>query len=483
MSIRRNTAYNLAGSLLPLVVTLITLPIYINLIGEERFGALAIVLLIIGASGMFDLGLGRATARQIAALRDGTSEVRAQTFWTALTLNAGLAVVGGLIVWPVTAYFFGHMFKAEDVLPSEINGAVIWLVLAVPVAILTATLDGALQGRERFLELNIISLSGAVLSQLAPLAVAIYVDVNLVLLLSAVVFVRLLVMLALFRGCKRQIILGFKPSFHKEQAGTLLRFGGWVSITSFLSIIMVILDRFFIGAMMGAKEVTYYTVPRQLASRTAVISNALVRALFPRFSAASFQEETQLARKALRALVTVLTPITIFSILLIEPFLTWWVGPVLAKEATLVGQIMLLGFWINGFASIPFAQLQARGRPDLVSKCHLLEVLPYLLLLYLGLNYFGLVGAAAAFLIRVSFDFILLAGLAGNLLTVLRLFFIPICLFSASLLIASQSSVGSEEWFIFMFVLILTSTMWAWSSAPDEIRTSILKRLNPFFNS
>lgn len=475
MSIRRHTAYNFLGAAIPLAVSLVTIPVYLHLIGEARYGVLAIAWLLLGYFGLFDLGLGRATAQRIAALRNATPDERAQTFWTALALNGGLGVMGGLLAWPIATYFFGDVFKIDDALRPEIEAAIPWLALAVPMATFSGVLTGALQGRERFLELNLISVSGTVLFQLLPLVVAMLWTPDLGVLLPAALLARLMTLLMLFERCRRHVFHGHPATFVRAQAGHLLRFGGWVTVTSFVGPMMVILDRFVIGALSGAKAVSYYTVPFQLGERSTIISSALTSALFPRFAAATPLEEQRLAHEGLRSLIVVMTPLVAAGVLLVEPFLAWWITPAFAKQSAPVGQIILLGFWVNGFALIPYAQLQARGRPSLVAKCHLAEVLPYFGLLYLGLHTLGLVGAAAVFSLRVMVDFGLLASFSGMLRFSLRMLLLPSVLLTAAFLIAAQSHPGRPEWLALVILHLLITLAWAWRQAPPSLRRLALR--------
>src|SRR5688500_14352266 len=125
----RNAGYNLAGSLIPLALSLITVPLYLGLVGPERYGVLAIAWLLLGYFGLLDLGLGRATAYRLASQRDAPPEDRATTFWTAALLNPLIGFAGGLVLLGVSQFFFATLFKVDADLRPEILAAVPWLGL------------------------------------------------------------------------------------------------------------------------------------------------------------------------------------------------------------------------------------------------------------------------------------------------------------------------------------------------------------------
>ncbi len=477
MSVRKHTMYNLAGTALPMAISLVTIPIYIRLVGESRYGVLAVAWLLLGYFGLFDLGLGRATAQRIAAQATASPAQRAEIFWTALAVNSAFGVLGGLIIWPVALYFFGHFFSIDPTLRPELNAAIPWMILAVPLATISGVLSGALQGRAQFFELNIISLVSAVLIQIFPLLVAWLHGPDLSWLLPVTILARLITIGLLALRCRAHLLAGQPRSASPALARELLQFGGWVTVTSLVGPMMVILDRFVIGALMGARFVTFYTVPFQLGAQTSVIPGALSSALFPRMAEVDGPERQRLALRALNALAVVMTPAMLFGVFFMQPFLSVWLSPAFAAHAALVGEILLLGFWVNGFATVPYGLLQASGRPHLVAQCHLIEVLPYLGALYFGLHFFGLAGAAVAFGLRTGADNLLLLYLAGLLRQGLVALAFPALLMAAALAGANIWGLGSPLWWAAGSLLCLCALVWAWGTASPELRFLLTSRL------
>lgn len=475
MSIRRYTAYNLFGTVIPIAVSLVTIPIYIDVVGESRYGVLAIAWLLLGYFGLFDLGLGRATAQRIAMLANGEPGERSETFWTALAMNSALGLVGVLIMWPVALYFFSSHFSVDAALEPEILNSVPWLALAVPVATMSGVLSGTLQGLSKFLELNLISVVGSALLQIIPLTVAIIHGPDLTWLIPATIFTRVCVAGVLFQRCYSRILAGRGFKVSKSLSGKLLQFGGWVTVSSVIGPMMVILDRFVIGAQLGAKYVTFYTVPFQLAERTNVIPVALSSALFPRLAQTGLGENGKaLADKAIKSLAIIITPLFLIGIFLIDWFLTLWIGEDFASETSFVGQILLLGFWGNAIARIPHALLQASGKPDIVAKCHLAELVPYFFLLYFGLEYLGIAGAAIAFSLRTTADSIILLYWSNILTNSLKVLVTPATLMIAAVILARPDH---SFWLLASAVagLFCICLYWAIINMPKELEDVIRK--------
>ncbi len=469
MSVSRNTSYNLVGAAVPILLALVTVPIYLHLVGIERYGVLAIAWLLLGYFGLFDLGLSRATAHRIAAQRDESEAERAATLWTAIAANLGMGLIGAGVLWPVSLWYFATQFEAAASLRTEMLAAVPLLALSVPVATMTGVLLGALQGRERFLETNVISVTSTTLFQLFPLAVAWLNGPDIFWLLLAALAARIVALGALWRSCRRHVVGAHGFRFDREQMRKLMGFGGWVATAAILAPILVMADRFVIGAALSAAAVAIYTVPFQLAQRLSVIPTALGNALFPRLSASGGEEQIALGTKASRTLACLMTLPVLGAIFVLDPFLDLWVGHQIGVQAAPIGKILFIGYWANAFAIVPYIRLQAQGRPDIVTKLLLAQIIPYLLLLHFGLGRWALVGAALAFTIRCIADYGLLSFAAGRKFPAVRLIGTNLVLLILATLVSMRFPLPSVAGALSLIALAAIAATMGWMQLPPDI--------------
>ncbi|WP_337188866.1 flippase [Phenylobacterium sp.] len=476
MSVKRHAGYNLIGSLVPIALSLLTVPLYLKLVGPDRYGVLAIAWILLGYFGLFDMGLGRATSFRIASLREAPREARAAALWSALCVNVGMGVAGGFVLWGVAGFFFQNVLKTPDALRPEIMAGVPLLATAVPIATLTGVLSGALQGREKFLETNAISVVSTALFQLLPLSVAYFHGPDLPFLLAAAIGARLAAIVALGYRAHAELLKGLRPRFEKAEIPQLLKFGGWANLTSIIGPVLIIADRFAIGGVLGSAALAIYTVPFQLAQRIAIVPGALVNALFPRMTASDPQRRDVLARRSTQTLACIVSPIVLVGVLLLEPFLGIWVGPEIGGQAAPAGRLLFLGYWANAFALVPFIFLQASGRPDLPPKMHLIEIPIYLGCLYWAMSHMGLIGCAMVFAGRCMLDYVLLAAVSGRRFHNPVLLAFNLFLLLAALVLCEHLDVRDLAWWVGAASLVGASAATSWMNLPSDLKHSAVAR-------
>ena len=468
MSIRRNTLFNLAGTVIPTIVGLLTVPAYIHLIGQDRYGVLVMVWLLLGYFGFFDLGLARATSNFIAKMKDELPVNRQNVVWTSLGLNVFFGLAGGGVMYAFAAPLLIHVFKMPEALRSEVLMTLPWIALAIPVATISGVLTGALEGIERFAAVNLIQVVGSILLQIVPLLVVLVHGPGLEILIPVVILVRFVMVLPLFMSVANAIPLATEIRFDINLVKPLLGYGGWVALTFLIIPILETLDKFIIGGLLGASAVTYYTIPFNLVDRFRLIPRAFMRSLFPVFSKMDKEEAKELTIQSVGLLSTLLTPLTVGGIFLIGPFLTLWIGKDLSSHATILGEILLVGIWINSLAHIPFAYMEAIGRPDMLTKLQLFTLPFFLGILWLGAHWFGLEGIAMAWTLRVWLDANILFRVSGMLLRCWASIWI------GALLVALSLVVVMFYPFVVLpgVLLIISSIGWAWLSEP-KIRETL----------
>lgn len=473
-TVGRNTLYNLVGTGIPLVLFIVTIPLYIAEIGAARYGVLAVVWLVLGLFGMMDLGLGRAATQQIATLRDADDNDRRSVLGSALVGNAIVGALGAVVMTGVSWYVFAEGMQLEDWLRAEALPLVPLMALAVPVATSFGILAGALQGRERFFVVNRIAITNSTLFQLLPLAVAWMYGPSLFWLVIAALGARVIAVALLWRECRLEFGAGWLASSYRGRLAAMLRYGGWVTVTGVVGMVLVFSDRLIIGSIIGAVAVTIYAVPLDATRRLAIIADALANALFPRLAIAGEDQSRDLTRRAVSMLYAIATPAIAAVIVLADPITRLWLGDEIGSQAGPLMQILGVAAWINIFAKLPYAKLQAQGNPRAVAIAAIIQMPPFFLALWYALQAFGLAGAAWVYLGRNTLDFVLLSvfayrGLACGPMLIATF----IILVGEVIVLQIITPLALAPALIIAVLLGLSGLVVGWLALPREVHSSL----------
>ena len=146
----RSTFLNFSGFVVPIIVQLVTVPLYIKVIGVDRYGVMALVWLLLGYFGVFDIGAGLALASRVAGLSKAPDSLRERVFWTGTSLSVLTGALGGVVLYLAAERLFGHWLAVPHGLSAETQSALPLLMPALPIVTGISALSGSLQGREAF---------------------------------------------------------------------------------------------------------------------------------------------------------------------------------------------------------------------------------------------------------------------------------------------------------------------------------------------
>ena len=406
MSLKKNTLWNLAGSGVPLLAAVFAIPYLLQTLGAVGFGILALVWALIGYFSVFDFGVGRALTYELGK-RTGSDAatlapfVRAGVALTVLTGVAGAGLIA-LLAEPLSSRWLGITA------PWQADARLAFLIAAVGIVptTLVSGLRGALEGLDRFRASNTNrAVLGALMFALPALAVAIH---GPQIWMAALYMVVARLMAALVMVCQVCPQLRGGMAIGKVHLSALLNYGVWVTVSGIVGPLMVVGDRFFVSAAVGAALLAQYAIPQEGLQRLLLIPAALCGAWLPQLAAQSLVQVRVAYGEVFRRVAFWMLAVCILAGMLAYPVLSWWLSPDFASSALPVVLVLTLGIWLNSMALVPYTVMHALGQPKTTAIFHLFELLVYAGLLWLLTRSYGLLGAALAWTGRVALDLLLL---------------------------------------------------------------------------
>jgi O-antigen/teichoic acid export membrane protein len=418
----KDVLWNVVGLAAPAVVAAATVPHVIASMAMERFGLLTLAWGLVAFSGLFDLGIGRATTQAVAVARGrGDLESIAQVTRVARRMSVLFGLAGTVLLMLLVALGLHGRLNYSPGLHREVTLAAYVLAMVIPIQTLSATLRGINEAFERFKGVSLARVVVGSSTFLSPYLTSLFTD-SLLAAIAALVLSRLLgllIYLALARDCLSRLAPAVDRAPRmpgadaRSIAAGLLRFGGWITVSSIVYPAMMQADRFLIGSRISATAVAGYTIPYEVVMQSLIAMGALTTVVFPRLSMLEGEQSSHAMRLFHRLMLYSVLAMAgaAFALALgIGPLLELWLNGSVPPQSAQIGRILCLGLVPYTIGTLLTSRLHARGRADITAKVHLAQAPVYLIALYYSIQAFGELGAAWTWSARVLVDTLLLTA-------------------------------------------------------------------------
>ena len=417
-SVARHTALSFAGFAVPLAVALVAIPITVGALGPARFGLLGLAWAVVEYGGFFDFGLSRATVRFVADALARSPRDNSQIIPVAFVTQLVTGLVAGLLVWVAAPYLATVIFEIPPELQAEARAMFVVVGANLTIVIAIGALRGALEGAQRFDLSTMVKIPTAVAAIVIP-AFGATRGWSLDVILWWVFSARLLTLATLVTLVPRAVEqFRWEPPREWRRLRSLFDYSGWLTVSGLANPILVNLDRFALGSIVGVAAVGFYAAPYEGATRLLLVPVSIFSALFPVLTSTEARAERErtvrVLESALRQTTLVMAAPTLVILALAPEILALWLGPAFAVEAATALRILSIGVFANAIAHVPSVFLYSVGRPDLPARLHVAELVVHVPLTIFLVSRFGVTGAAAAWTARTTLDAIGLSLLAGG---------------------------------------------------------------------
>jgi O-antigen/teichoic acid export membrane protein len=401
MKLLKNSLWSISAIAVPMVFALPALGIISRMLGVERFGLFTLIFALVGFASIFDVGLSRAVTREVALSKYDKIRIT-----NVLNTSSSVLLISGLVCLGICFYLNENIVKLLNVseeVSNDLNIALRCAYFIIPVFLLTLVRYAVYEGMQLFAFVSKVRILSNILLSISPL-VFVFVDSTLYSAILGLLTARIISFVIIFYTSRKILAHSDCVLFDTIIFRNLIKFGGWVTVSNLISPLMNYFDRFVLSNISGASLVAFYTGPAEAVSKLSSLPSAISKALFPSIAADESNNIYHLMLLLCLLASFVALPVFIFS----DQIMIMWLGADFEKSGVVL-KILIIGFVFNATAQIPYTYIQATDKAHLTAAIHISEIIPYLVILYFFILNFGIIGAAAAWVIRVFVDLTLLS--------------------------------------------------------------------------
>lgn len=456
----RNSAFSVGEYVVNASSLILLTPLFFKYLDAEVFGVYILINTIIGATSIFNMGLGQSTLYFVARARaKGEHGRMAEIVETTLSMFLLLSLLAGAVIYFSSGILVTHVFHVQVEHQASAMSAMRLVAFGLPFFYIKVVADSAIRGCERFDYSTMTNLAGRLFVfglQILLLMRGFGLEAMVLVLLAGNLLSGALKMVLI----KRYLIedLHWFPRFRLRVFKETFHYGMYTWMTSILGMLRTQGDTLIVGGLLGPEMLAFYEVPKRLLAQVYNVLRQSFSYLFPYISGLKAMGDQRGIEDAyLKSTLAICAASSVLLALLCvfaEPILSLWLGQARMAQVLLITQIMSLRYAVYPLSIVNSFFLRGCGQVRI--QTFIMGINCVVILTSVGLltYFYGLVGAACGQLVvflNISINrFLVETAVLGraDLLRVVVPICTPVLAIFSSILLLDLSGDGGALLFI-----------------------------------
>lgn len=392
------------------------LAIAIRHIPHTELNVINLIWLFTNYVALLDLGLGRSLNQSIAsAIGKGQQSEIPKLFWTAFCVVIPIGILAGAVLSLSAGQVIIGLHRP---FPADAQGVLMLTGAIVPFAMLGIMMVGVLQADSKFVTGAAVQIPVLVITYLGPGVVYLLGAKSLYVFATVHLAARAISAIVLFLIANRHYGLFKHFGFDRSKLSELLKFGGWVAVSSLIGPVLAQFDRLIVLRIQGDTAMNVYSALVDAGSRALVVPISLAVGIFPvasRLIASKHHDELRkVSGDSLRLILVILFPLVFVAATMSRELIGLWLGQKYFDHG-LIFALVLVGCLSNAVLWwLPYTLFQAGGKPKIPALILAGELVVYFPIFAWAVNQFGLTGAAIVWTGRAILEGLVITTIASR---------------------------------------------------------------------
>lgn len=397
--LEKNSFANLFGTVWVAALNVLSVPLYIKLMGVEAFGLTGFYLTLQSILAILDLGIGTTLNREIARFDADKEDARKQhdLVFTLQIIYWLLALLMGAAVFILAPVIAGHWVKVQSLSIETVSACIRMMAIAMASQFPFVFYQCGLLGLQRQVLFNGLYITISTLRALGTLLALWFILPTPEIFFAAQIIAgaagtsagAVLLWRCLPRADERP------GKFRFELVRNVWGFSAAYTVNSVASLGLLKGDRIILSRLLPLEMFGYYTLAQSVINGLYAIIISIDGALFPQLAGLVARDnQPELAKayhRGAQLMSVTLIPVAVMLIIFSREILTLWTGdPAIVVNTHLVLTLLAGGMLLHGLMQAPYYLQVAYGWWRLISYTNLI-LLPSIIALYfiMARNYGG----------------------------------------------------------------------------------------------